>query len=321
MALKKSTVQSKMKSNYRYGNIIKILLVIIAIVSFIFTFFPDSINKWALNFQPIVNERCLQPFYKDIPPYLEKASLGVNSYPLCFDGFSMMYSDISKTALWVAEVLTPHRLRLMISDQPHTSIDAKNTQSSVVSSAFESKHGQYYFWKMAPIDQTSHVDTIKNSSFTSDMLPLVSQAKRNILLNIEQVIRTIVKEKKVDVYTITGPAFLDSTLKVMDNNVIVPTAVFKVIYIPKTGVMGAYYVPNDLSLNARIVSVCYLEERLGINIFPQLTAEEKRNTYKLPWTEAEISVDHPIEYLYWDAESQCAADVSENDIKKLQKKW
>lgn len=275
MALKKSTVQSKTKSNDRYGNIIKILLIIIAVVSFVFAFFPDLINKWTLNFQPIVNERCLQPFYKDIPPYLEKASLGVNSYPLCFDDFSMMYSDVSKTALWVAEVLTPHRLRLMMSDQSHVSIDTKNTQSSEASNVFKSKNGPYYFWKMAPIDSVSNAENIKNSQFTSNMLPLVSQAKRDILLNVEQVIRTIVKEQKVDVYTVTGPAFLDSTLKVMDNDVIVPTAVFKVIYIPKTGVMGAYYVPNDPSLNARVVSVCYLEERLGINIFSSVNSGRK----------------------------------------------
>ena len=57
---------------------------------------------------------------------------------------------------------------------------------------------------------------------------------------------------------------------------IVPTSVYKAIYLPKTGAIGAYYAPNDNSLQVKVVSVCYLEEQLGINLFPQLTEEQKR---------------------------------------------
>ena len=31
--------------------------------------------------------------------------------------------------------------------------------------------------------------------------------------------------------------------------------------------------------------------------------------------------DKEIEYSYWDAESQCATDISEKDISMLQKKF
>ena len=62
------------------------------------------------NFHPIPDKKCLQQFYKDTPPYLIKESLTKHTYPLCFNGFNVMYSGVAKTPLWVAESLTPQRL-------------------------------------------------------------------------------------------------------------------------------------------------------------------------------------------------------------------
>ncbi len=56
------------------------------------------------------NSACLDQFYREVPPYLVRDSLHKNSFPLCFNGFNVMYSGISKTPLWVAEALTPARL-------------------------------------------------------------------------------------------------------------------------------------------------------------------------------------------------------------------
>ena len=102
---------------------------------------------------------------------------------------------------------------------------------------------------------------------------------------------------------------------------IVPTAVYKAVYLPKTGAIGAYYAPNDNSLKVRIVSVCYLEEQLGINLFPQLTEEQKRNTYRLPLTAKAVKANQKIEYSNWDAESQCAEDVSKENLQALQREF
>ncbi len=97
-----------------------------------------------------------------------------------------------------------------------------------------------------------------------------------------------------------------------------PTAVYKAVYMPKTGAIGAYYAPNNDSLQVQVVSVCYLEEQLGINLFPQLSEEQKRNTYKLPLTANAVKANTPIAYSHWDAESQCAEDVSAEQLQALQ---
>jgi hypothetical protein len=39
-----------------------------------------------------------------------------------------------------------------------------------------------------------------------------------------------------------------------------------------------------------------LEEQLGVNLFPQLTEEQKRNTYKLPLTATAVKANSAIQY-------------------------
>jgi hypothetical protein len=46
-----------------------------------------------------------------------------------------------------------------------------------------------------------------------------------------------------------------------------------------------------------------------MNLFPQLTEEQKRNTYKLPLNANQVKANKEIEYSHWDAESQCAEAV------------
>lgn len=68
--------------------------------------------------------------------------------------------------------------------------------------------------------------------------------------------------------------FEGKRLKTIGQGVIVPTAVYKAVYMPKTGAIGAYYAPNNNLQQVKVVSVCYIEEKLGINLFPQLTEQQ-----------------------------------------------
>jgi endonuclease G len=126
----------------------------------------------------------------------------------------------------------------------------------------------------------------KASQFDSfslaNMVPQAPKNNQQVWRELEEATRAIVTKQKKDVYVVTGPLFSGKKLKTIGRGVIVPTAVFKAIYLPKHGIIGAYYAPNNNSLQVKVVSVCYLEEQLGMNLFPQLTEEQKRNTYKLP---------------------------------------
>ncbi len=60
------------------------------------------------------NSLCLDEFYAEAPPEIINKKLNFNSFPLCNQGFTVHYSGISKTPIWVAEKLSPERLSIRI---------------------------------------------------------------------------------------------------------------------------------------------------------------------------------------------------------------
>lgn len=302
-------------------NGLKIILGLVASGSFAIAFGQEKISQWLGQTTSLTsNSACLDQFYRDIPPYLAKESLKKDTYPLCFNGFSVMYSGVSKTPLWSAEVLTPQRLSQKIprEDSFHEETRVKSSHQALLSdykgSGFDRGH-------MAPNADMPNKEAQFDSFSLANMVPQAPKNNQKVWREIEEATRAIVTKQRQDVYVVTGPTFTGQKLKTIGNGVIVPTAVFKAIYIPKTGAIGAYYAPNDNSLSMNVVSICYLEEKLGINLFPQLTEEQKRNTYKLPRTANAVKANKPLEYSHWDAESQCAEDVSPEKLQALQNEF
>ncbi|MFP6813872.1 MAG: hypothetical protein VB956_11240, partial [Moraxella sp.] len=53
-------------------------------------------------------QKCASEFLEKTQPTMT-AKLSQKTYPLCFNGFAVMYSDVTKTPIWVAEHLTRQR--------------------------------------------------------------------------------------------------------------------------------------------------------------------------------------------------------------------
>ena len=319
MAKKKSNAKS-LFSNLTSENGLKVILGLVATGSFAIAFGQEKISQ-LVSLPSSSNSACMSQFYREIPPFLAKESLQKNTYPLCFNGFNVMYSGVSKTPLWVAESLTPSRLSQKIprEDNFHEELriptEYRATLSDYKASGYDRGH-------MAPNADMPNKASQSDSFSLANMVPQAPKNNQKVWRELEEATRAIVTKQKHDVYVVTGPTFTSKKLKTIGkNNVIVPTAVFKAIYIPKTGAIGAYYAPNDNSLTVRVVSVCALEEQLGMNLFPQLTEEQKRNTYKLPLTANAVKANKEIEYSHWDSESQCAEDVSADQIQALKSKF
>lgn len=295
------------------------MLGIIAASSFAIAFGQEKISQY-LPFSSNMNSTCLNQFYREEPPYLVKESLNKNSYPLCFNGFNTMYSGISKTPLWTAEYLTPARLSQKIKreDSFHEEqrVDLKHRAllSDYRGSGYDRGH-------LAPNGDMPNKAAQYDSFTLANMIPQAPKNNQQVWRELEEATRAIVTKQKQDVYVITGPVFSGQKLKTIGKGVIVPTAVYKALYLPKDGIIGVYYAPNDNSLKVKIISVCQLEEKIGINLFPQLTEEQKRNTYNLPLKSSQVKVNQKIAYSHWDAESQCAEEISADNIKVLQKKF
>ncbi len=231
-----------------------------------------------------------------------------------------MYSGVSKTPLWVAEYLNPQRLSTKIKreDNFHEESRVAERHRALLS---DYRGSGYDRGHMAPNGDMSNSSSQYDSFSLANMVPQAPKNNQQVWRELEEATRAIVTKQKQNVYVVTGPLFTGKKLKTIGRGVIVPTAVYKAVYLPKTGAIGAYYAPNNNSLQIKIVSVCYLEEQLGINLFPQLTEEQKRNTYKLPLTSTAVKANKPLEYSHWDAESQCAVDINREQIETAQQEF
>lgn len=307
--------------NIRLSNIVvKAVLGVVAACSFVFAFGQEKISQYLPFSSSSTNSTCLNQFYREEPPFLVKASLTKHSYPLCFNGFNTMYSGVSKTPLWTAEYLNVSRLSQKIKreDSFHEEDRVASKHRAMLS---DYRGSGYDRGHLAPNADMPNKAAQYDSFSLANMIPQAPKNNQQIWRELEEATRAIVTKQKQDVYVITGPVYTGNKLKTIGNGVIVPTAVYKALYLPKDGIIGAYYAPNNNSLQVKIISVCQLEEKIGINLFPQLTEEQKRNTYKLPLKATQVKANQKIEYSHWDAESQCAEDISADNMQALQKQF
>ena len=315
---KKTTKKSKTQFAFLSQNFGKIVLALIATGSFAIAFGNEKISK--LIALPSSHGACLEQFYRDVPPLLTKESLKKDSYALCFNDFNVMYSGISKTPLWSAEYLTPDRLSIKIKreDSFHEETRVPLAHRALLA---DYRGSGYDRGHMAPNGDMNNTVAQHDSFSLANMVPQSPKNNQEVWRKLEEAVRSIVTKQHKDAYVVTGPIFEAKRLKTIGSGVIVPTAVYKAVYLPKQGIIGAYYAPNNDSLQVKVVSICYLEEKLGINLFPQLTEQQKRNVYQLPTSAQQVKANKEISYVSWDRQSQCAEEATTASIQAQQQQF
>ena len=226
MAIKKRKT-SKSWVQLLNQNSLKIILGLVATSSFAIAFGQEKIQQF-VSLPSSSNSACLDQFYRDIPPYLAKESLNKNTYPLCFNGFNVMYSGVSKTPLWVAEALTPQRLSQKIprEDSFHEETKVKAEHRATLS---DYKASGYDRGHMAPNADMPTKAAQSDSFSLANMVPQAPKNNQQIWRELEEATRAMVTKHKYDVYVVTGPVFAAKKLKTIGKGVIVPSAVFKAL--------------------------------------------------------------------------------------------
>lgn len=264
-----------------------------------------------VNTQP---SYCWTQFNQQIPPYLQKASLKKQNYALCYQGFSVLYSGVSKTPLWVAEHLTPERLSTKLKRQDNfheeerVALEHRSLLTDYRGSGFDRGH-------MAPNGDMSDIQSQYDSFSLTNMIPQHPKNNQNVWREIEEATRAIVTKQQQEVYVITGPIFEGNKIKSIGRGVLVPTAVYKAVYFPKLDVASAYYTPNDDSQQYQILSICALEQKIGINLFPRMNQEAKREVYDLPRNANSVKANQTIVLKSIDKKSRCANPVTDEEIE------
>ncbi len=226
---------------------------------------------------------CADQLFQATPPLVEKQALLNRSQEICFQEFAVLHSGITRTPLWSAEHLTSARIRQAYSvarddvfHEETTLPDADRSMlSDYVRSGFDRGH-------MSPAADMATVSGQNESFSLANMIPQSPALNRGLWAKMEGVARSLAL-RYGEVYVVTGPAFVGSTIQRLHGRVMVPTNVFKAIYIPSVNQAGVWWADNspdgktyeDISLNE-------LTARTGLDVFPGLSPEVKAAKVTLP---------------------------------------
>lgn len=225
--------------------------------------FPNSKQAGANT-----NDCNMQLLNKTVPTV--PAKLAKNSYPLCFNGFNVLYSGISKTPIWVAEYLTKQRLtdaKLM----PREGSFYEETQlpKAVRSRLADYTNSGYDRGHLAPNADMQNALQQKDSFTLANIAPQVPDHNRKTWVKVENKTRDLTNQYGV-AYVVTGTAFLSSTVKTIGSNVLVPSHFYKAVYIPSKNKAVVFYSPNNKTGQIQQISLNELKTLTGVEVFPAL---------------------------------------------------
>ncbi|WP_198381520.1 DNA/RNA non-specific endonuclease [Roseomonas sp. KE2513] len=225
---------------------------------------------------------CPQHYPGGVAPDITRPALAAKVRELCFEGYAVLHSGVSRTALASAEHLTRRRIQrarqLQRDDAFHAEEelpeDERARLSDYARSGFDRGH-------MAPSGDMPTASAQAESFSLANMVPQSPGSNRCLWEGVESTVRELAMEEG-EVWVLTGPIFEGQNLRRLNGRVLVPTSLYKAIYVPSRGVAGAYLAPNEPGLAWRAVSLNELQWIAGIDAFPLLPAAMKARAEPLP---------------------------------------
>jgi endonuclease G len=231
---------------------------------------------------PPAPRTCNDHFAGGQAPIITSESLKQKTALLCYEEFAVMHSGIARTPLWSAEHLDEKQI------VDAKAIKRKNTfhaeeqlpesdraeLSDYARSGFDRGH-------MAPSGNMPTENAQHESFSLANIVPQNPKNNQRLWAAIEEAIRDLTEERG-QLYVVTGPIFEGDLLQRLNGRVLVPAAIYKAVYDPAKNQAAAYVAPNAPGMEYQTLSIAELEERIKINVFPNLPADVKAAKMRLP---------------------------------------
>lgn len=225
---------------------------------------------------------CPEHFAEGQAPEFTNQKLDTKTQEVCYSGYALKHSGVTRTPLYAAEHLTRDRMTQAkgmkrnseFFPDPHIPTSERSELHHYQHSGFDRGH-------VAPSADMPDKRSQQESFSLANMVPQDPENNRGLWGGIESAVRNLTKERG-DLYVVTGPLFKGSNLQRIGGAVMVPTQLFKAIYDPKRHEAGAYLVDNATDAKTQKISIAELEKIAGINIFPTVNDQIKNNGMTLP---------------------------------------
>ena len=220
-----------------------------------------------------------QQFLGGAPPEIGNTTLDQTGYTVCYETFCSTQSGATKGTVWTAEHLTraqisrakgASRKEMTFHPDTHIPYNQSASLSDYRGSGYDRGH-------MAP-----WADSADPDCFTlANIVPQNADNNRNLWEGVEEVVRDLTL-RYGDVYVVTGPIFSGQRVLKLNNRVIVPTALYKAIYVPSVSFAAAYVTGNMPGRAWAQASINDIEDLTKTNVFPDLPDSLRNNSTSLP---------------------------------------
>lgn len=225
---------------------------------------------------------CQQSYFEQTLPKISNEKYASDTLPLCFNGFAVMYSGLSRTALWSAENLTRDRVEQASNlERVNNFHPEARLPNSIKAELADYSHSAYDRGHLSPNGDMATPEQQYDSFSLANIVPQNAQNNRYLWKDIESHTRYLTI-KYGQVYVVTGVAFLGQNVKQLNQRILIPTHLYKAIYVPKLQQAGVYFSPNDDSQRVEVISLTELNQRVGINAFPNVSDAIKNKAMPLP---------------------------------------
>jgi endonuclease G len=225
---------------------------------------------------------CPGHFFHGEPPALANPKLARDTRERCFSAFAVLHSGVTRTPLWSAEHLTADGIRAAealprknsFHAEPSLPPDRRAELADYERSGYDRGH-------MAPDGDMPDAAAERESFSLANMVPQAPELNRGLWEGIEEAVRGLAVQDG-EAYVVTGPIFAGEKLQALNGRVLVPTEVWKAVYVPKEGWAGVYLTENTNDSGWQAISLNDLEKRAGVDAFPSLAGAVKDKVGKLP---------------------------------------
>lgn len=225
---------------------------------------------------------CTSFYAANTTPALINPKLAASTRLLCFRAFALLHSGVTRTPLYVSEHLT------RASVEAARALDTRDNRFHPEGRLPQAERGELADYRgsgfdrghMAPSGNMGERQDDYESFSLANIVPQDGPLNRNGWAELEGYVRDLTA-KLGETYVVTGPAFTGGNLKRLNGRVLVPSHVWKAIYVPGQGA-GAWIVSNDQNATWRVVSIATLITRIGIDPFPTLDPAAKAKVPAFP---------------------------------------
>ncbi|NMY12454.1 endonuclease (plasmid) [Pseudomonas veronii 1YdBTEX2] len=214
---------------------------------------------------------CVDLFPAGRPISVASVPPAMKPMALCSDSFAVLFSQASRTPLVVVERLDAAKVRDAKGEErtnqfypdPRIPKSGRAELSDYRGSGFDRGH-------QSPAGDSPNARAMAQSFALSNMVPQSSQNNRGAWSKVEADVRKFAQRAGGSVYVFTGPIFDPGYTTIGENNVWVPTRLFKLVYDASSKRAWAYVLPNAETRVERPMDYAAFVKTTGLKLLGDL---------------------------------------------------